>query len=209
MKVSDIDPYKFFTHVKKECHLFSGITDSTMTYNEGWHFAQMGRYIERADKVSRIIDVKYFYLLPHPNDVGSPIDAVEWAALLKSVSGLEMYRKIYKRINPHSVVDFLVLNTEFPRAIHFCVIQVERSLHEITGIPLGRYTNPAEQNLGKLRADLDSISVKDIVNQGLHEYLDRFQTKLNVVGDKIFETFFDLSQGPTNINKTHELHFDN
>ncbi len=104
-----------------------------------------------------------------------------------------MYRKIYKRIVPQHVVEFLILNAEFPRAIHFCVIKTEHSLHQISGTPQGRYTNFAEQSLGRLRSDLDYNSVKDIVKYGLHEYLDKFQMSLNEIGDLIRQTFVELA----------------
>ena len=71
-----------------------------MSRGEAWHFAQMGRLLERADKTSRILDVKYYILLPSVADVGTPMDAIQWSALLKSASALEMYRKKHGRITP-------------------------------------------------------------------------------------------------------------
>ena len=84
--------------IRMGCHLFHGITDATMTHNEAWHFLRLGGSIERADKISRILDVKYFMLLPSATFVGTPYDDLHWAAILKSVSGFEMYRKKYGRI---------------------------------------------------------------------------------------------------------------
>ena len=150
----------------------------------------MGLLLERADKTSRILDVKYFILLPTIRDVGTPLDTIQWAALLKSASALEMYRKSRGRITPSSVVDFLVLDRHFPRSIRFCLLGAEDSLHRITGSDHGTFANPAEQRLGRLRAELDYTQVSDIINQGLHEYLDQFQNKLNLVGEGISETFF-------------------
>lgn len=191
--VNTLEPYNFYSEIKSECHLFSGITEATMSHSESWHFAQVGKYLERADKTSRIIDVKYFFLLPSPDDVGSPIDNIQWAALLRSVSGLEMYRKLFKRLVPINVIEFLVLNQEFPRSIHFCMSKAEDSLHVITGTPMGNHRNPAEQYLGRLNADLDYITIKEIMNYGLHEYLDNFQDRLNSVDDQIFKTFFNYN----------------
>ena len=84
-----------------------------MSHEVGWHFARLGRLIERADKTSRILDVKYFILLPKVSDVGSPFDNIQWAALLKSASALEMYRKRHRCILPRDVVNFLVLTARF------------------------------------------------------------------------------------------------
>ncbi len=186
------DPAAFFSHFKKACHLFTGITDTTMTHGEGWHFARMGRLIERADMTSRMIDVKYFVLLPRVDYVGSPYDSLQWGALLKSISALEMYRKRFRRITPHRVAEFLVLDREFPRSIHYCLIKAENSLHAITGSSRGTFCNLAEQRLGRLRSDLDYADVDEIFDQGLHEYLDHFQAKLIGVGSAVYDTFFAL-----------------
>ncbi|MCB9784734.1 MAG: alpha-E domain-containing protein, partial [Candidatus Omnitrophica bacterium] len=113
-------PHEFYENVKMASHLFTGLCEGTLTHSEGWHFTRLGRFIERADKTSRILDVKYFILLPEPGYVGSPYDSLQWAAVLKSASALEMYRKRHHRITPGSVVDFLILDSEFPRAIHYC-----------------------------------------------------------------------------------------
>ena len=103
------------------CHLFHGITHATMSHNEAWHFIRLGTMLERADKTTRILDVKYFILLPSVNDVGTPYDDVQWAAVLKSVSGFEMYRKRHGRIAPERIVEFLLLDGEFPRAVRYCI----------------------------------------------------------------------------------------
>src|SRR5258707_1216281 len=84
--------------------------DVTMSHNEAWHFIRLGTLLERADKTSRILDVKYFILLPSISDVGTPYDDVQWSAVLKSVSGFEMYRQRHGRISPDSIVEFLMLD---------------------------------------------------------------------------------------------------
>jgi uncharacterized alpha-E superfamily protein len=166
--------------------------NATMSHGEGWHFCRLGMQLERADKTSRILDVKYFILLPTPADVGTPIDDIQWAAVLRSASAFEMYRKRHGRILPEKVVDFLLLDREFPRAIHHCLIKSEESLHLISGTPLGTFRNTAEQRLGQLRSDVAFAQVGDIITDGLHEFLDGFQKRLNLVGGAIFETFFAI-----------------
>lgn len=184
---------KFFEEVKLQSHLFAGVMDATMTHNEGWHFGQIGRLIERADKTARILDVKYFILLPSVNYVGSTLDELQWMALLKSASAYEMYRKQGgHRISPNAVAEFLVLDTEFPRSVRSCIIEAERSLHQITGTPVGTWRIPVERTMGRLRSDLDYITIDEIFEMGLHEYLDGLQSRMNEIGAKIFETFFAL-----------------
>jgi uncharacterized alpha-E superfamily protein len=182
----------FFTEVKLASHLFAGVMDATMSHNEGWHFGQIGRMLERADKTARILDVKYFILLPSIKDVGGVLDELQWIALLKSASGYEMYRKCQHRITPSSIAEFLILDREFPRSILFSLLEAERSLHTITGNPIGLWRTPPERLLGKLRSELDYLTIAEITESGLHEFLDDLQRRTNIIGDTIFETFVAL-----------------
>ncbi len=178
-----------FREIRLGCHLFQGVTDSTMTHNEPWHFLRLGRKLERADKTSRILDVKYFMLLPSAKDVGTPYDDIHWAAVLKSVSGFEMYRKKYGRITPRDVVDFLVMDRDFPRAVHYCIGSANESLHAISGTAIGYYQYRSEQLMGQLRAELDYASTDAVIAGGLHEYLDALQRKMNLIDITMREEF--------------------
>lgn len=186
------DPYAFFERVNVSGQQFLGVTDATMTHGEAWHFCQLGRMLERADKTSRILDVKYFILLPTPTDVGTPIDDIQWLALLRSASALEMYRQRHGRISPVNVVEFLVLDREFPRAVLHCLTRANESLHAISGTYPGGFANLAEQRLGQLQAEIAYIQAEEIISGGLHEFVDNLQTRLNLVGDAIFESFFAM-----------------
>jgi uncharacterized alpha-E superfamily protein len=186
------NPHEFFTEVKNANHLFNGVAEATMTHGEPWHFFHMGRMLERADKTSRILDVKYFILLRSAQDVGTPFDDIQWAAVLRSASAFEMYRKRHGRISPKNIVEFLLLDREFPRAIHFCLLAARDSLHSISGTPAGTFRHAPEKMLGQLCSDLSFTSVDEIINSGLHEYLDNLQTRMNQVGAGIYETFFAL-----------------
>ncbi len=185
-------PHEFYTEVKNANHLFNGVADATMTHGEGWHFLHMGRMLERADKTSRILDVKYFILLRSVDDVGTPFDDLQWAAVLRSASAFEMYRKRHGRISPRGVAEFMILDREFPRAVQFCLLSARDSLFAVSGTPAGTYRNSAEKTLGQLCSDLTFTSVEDIFKQGLHEYLDDLQTRVNQVGMDLFETFLAL-----------------
>ena len=178
-----------FREIRMGCHLFEGVTDATMSHNEAWHFMRLGRMLERADKTSRILDVKYFMLLPSVRDVGTPYDDIHWTAVLKSVSGFEMYRKKHGRITPSDVVDFLVMDNEFPRAVRFCMKSASESLQSITGTPVGAFRYRSEQLMGQLRAELDFTSVDTVIRNGLHEYLDRLQLKMNGIDNSLRDDF--------------------
>ena len=183
-------PTEFLDSVKLSSNLAIGIAESTMSHGEAWHFSRIGRLLERADKTSRILDVKYFILLPASTEVGTPLDVIQWSALLKSASALEMYRQAKGRITPEKVADFLLLDREFPRSVHYCVNHAELSLHAVTGTASNMFRNRAERELGQLRSELDFADINEIIEGGLHEFVDGFQTQLNSVGQAIFETFF-------------------
>lgn len=182
---------QFYEQVKLAGIHYAGATDATMSHGEAWHFSRMGRMMERADKTSRILDVKYFILLPDMVDVGSAIDEVGWTALLNSASALQMYRQQNHSIVPKNVARFLIFSSSFPRSIRHCVHRVQESLHELTGVPVGSYQDRAERLVGQLRAKLDYAEIDDIMDSGLHEYLDELQQILNRAGMKISERFFD------------------
>jgi uncharacterized alpha-E superfamily protein len=181
--------------IRLACHMFQGITDGTMTHNEAWHFLRLGRHMERADKTSRILDVKYFILLPSTTGVGTPYDDLHWAAVLKSVSGFEMYRKMYGRITPRNIVDFLLMSREFPRAIRHCMGSAEQSQRAITGTTGNAFEYSSEHSMAVLSAELNATSVSEIIQLGLHEYLDGLQTKMNAVSLDLHKDFFALAPG--------------
>ena len=180
----------FFQQVQRTSHLIEGTKNETMEHGEAWHFTRLGRYVERADQTSRILDVKYFLLLPSAADVGKPVDDLQWSALLRSTSGFESYRRLYGLVSRDSVVEFLLFDRAFPRSVHHCVTQAQASLHAVTGTPLRRFANEAEQRLGRLVADLDYTDAQEVIGRGLHEVIDELQDRFNQVGGAITTTFF-------------------
>lgn len=180
--------FDFYARIKRSCQLFTGIMDTTMSHNEAWHFGRIGNLLERADQSSRILDVKYFMLLPSPEYVGTPFDDILWAALLKSISGLEPYRKIWHEINHAHVIHFIVLNREFPRSIHSCLWRVYQSLSVID--PEGVAPDAPLMLVRRLCEELSSKTVYEIVKFGLHEYLDQLQGKIIAINDSIWKNYF-------------------
>jgi uncharacterized alpha-E superfamily protein len=189
----ELEKYQgFLENIKTGSQLFYGIVDSTITRGDGWHFGRLGRLLERADKTTRFLDVKYFTLLPEIEAVGSPLDLMLWSAVLRSVSAYNMFRQQYQSVNPSSIVEFLLLDSKFPRSVMHCINQAEISLYEISGSSITKgYTNHAEKTLSKLKAEVIFTEIGDIYEKGLHTYLDEFQLKNNEVGKAIFETYFD------------------
>jgi uncharacterized alpha-E superfamily protein len=186
-------PEEFVAETRLATQLYTGLAHTTMSHGQAWHFARLGRMLERADQTSRTIDVKYFILLPRVEDVGTPFDEIQWNAVLGSASALEAYRQKHGRVSRNCVAEFLVLDREFPRSIHFCLTQADQSLHAISRTPPDAFANAAERRLGQLRSELDYTPLADILAGGLHEYLGAFQRKLNGVGAAVHETFFELA----------------
>lgn len=193
------EPRAFLEEVKRASQLVTGVTDATMSHGEAWHFARMGRLVERADKTSRVLDVETYFRLPGGGGAEERDDAdsdrptsVQWSSVLESASALEMYRKKFGRITRRNVADFLVFDREFPRAMHFCLIKAEESLLAITGGTKGSYSSPAEQKMGRLRSELDYGHIDEVLDtaDGLHRFVDQFQGRLNAASDAIHDTFF-------------------
>ena len=185
------DKPELFRKIKNMMQLLQGIAADTVPRTQGWYFTRMGQYLERADKTSRILDVKYHILLPSVSSVGTPIDFLHWNALLKSVSGFNAYRKMYGKLNPSRIVEYLILNPYFPRSILFCLMQVEESLHAISESKRG-FTNLAEKEIGVLRSELEYADVAEIFQTGLHEYMDQLQLRINKISDSIYQQYFNI-----------------
>lgn len=112
---------QFFRAVARASRIITGTKAETMEHGEAWHFSQLGRFIERADQTSRILDVKYYLLLPSAANVGQPVDDLQWSALLRSTSGFEPYRRAYGQVDSQKVVGFLLFERSFPRSVIYCV----------------------------------------------------------------------------------------
>jgi len=183
-------PHEFFKRIVTGSHLFQGITDATMTHGEGWDFIRIGALLERADYTSRILDVKYHILLPSGEDVGGNVDTIQWMAVLKSCSALEAYCKLYvSQVTPWKVAEFLITHHQFPRSIRYCIDSLDAVLHRISGVDENLYANEAERLSGRLRSDVDFVTIGEIFKFGLHEYLEAIQKRLVEVSDAMYATY--------------------
>lgn len=189
-------PFDFLDEVKKASQLFVGITYLTITHNEAWHFARLGRLLERADMTSRIVDVKHKLLPKDPTSMGAPHDELSWGALLRSASALEMYRKRHGQLMPSQVLSFLLFDQKFPRSVRYCLRKGERSLHAITGRPVGSVETSAEAAMDGLVRRVERTDVADVIERGLHVWLDELQREITDVGAKTHESFFAVRQDP-------------
>jgi uncharacterized alpha-E superfamily protein len=184
-------PSDFFQQIKAASLHLSGIGYATMLRNEGWWFSQVGKFLERADKTSRILDVRYQSLPERglPKSI-SQTEALGWSAILRSCSAWDAYKSIHGAdVHPRHVAEFLLFNEDFPRSTRFCVSEFNTALRHISGVQSGRFSNEAEKLAGRLEAELQFTAVEEIFEQGLHLYLDLFQTKLNSIGNAAFNAY--------------------
>jgi len=174
--------------VKKSLQLFQGITDSVMHRGEGWEFIQLGRYLERADKTSRILDDKFFLQAGNRKNLSDVLP--QWTAILRSCNARQTYQRLYASVvDPKRVAELLTLNPAFPRSVLFCVIHVDQSLRRVSGTPTVRFANEAEKLSGRLLSQLSYSAIDDLWESGLHDSMDALQVLLNEIGGAILDTY--------------------
>jgi uncharacterized alpha-E superfamily protein len=191
-----------FATIKEACQTHTGITEGTFFRDQGWYFYQLGRYVERADQTTRLLDIKYHLLLPDIADVGSPTDVSQWNALLRSAAGYHAYRRLHAAsTTPARVAGFLLFNQAFPRSVHHCVRETGRLLGEVKSRYSLRGGNDAAEELDRLRAVLGTLTIREILSEGLHEFLDLIQQQLIAVSRDLSIAFFgyqpDAAQAQT------------
>ncbi len=185
------NPSEFFNDVRNGSLLLQGMADATIVRNEGWLFMQAGRHLERADKTSRMLDVRHASI----SDQGGPVadrqaDVLGWSAMLRSCSAWDAYKSLHgSEVQPMEVAEFLLLSEDFPRSVRFCVHQVNQALRRISGVAEGRFSNDAEKHAGRLLAELQFSAAADIFRPDLHAYIDQLQAKLNAIGEALFQTY--------------------
>jgi uncharacterized alpha-E superfamily protein len=173
---------RFFDWVKDRSHLFRGVTYGTIMRGEAYNFSRLGTFIERADNTARILDVKYHILLPRVEDVGGALDYYHWTALLRSVSGFETYRTIYRdQIYPVKVAELLILERRMPRSLSACLEQIGHALSRLQG----QNDQSAKRLTGELEARLVHGDITEIFQHGLHEYLTDFLVDIGELSGRI------------------------
>lgn len=190
-------PQSFYDKIIQSSLLFDGITAATLPRNEGWQFLQVGRFLERADKTSRFLDIRSHNLISNPDD--DALGSIQWSSILRSCSAFAPYRRLFgSEISTERVLELLIFSTDFPRSVRFCARQADDLLHEISGTATGQFTNAAEKLSGTLLADLNFSGPSDVLTRGLHEYIDDLQIKLNKVGEAVLGTYVLL---PRELNR--------
>jgi uncharacterized alpha-E superfamily protein len=186
----EADPSQFFEWVKFRSHLSRGVTVGTMLMDEALHFMRLGTFLERADNTARLVDVKFhavesdFYGTANGKD--QEYDFYHWSAILRSVSGFEVYRKVYRDvIRPERVADLLILRPDMPRSLHASLNEVVNNL----ALVANDQSHETQRRAGKLRAELQYGRIDEILATGLHAYLTQFLDRVNDLGAHISRDF--------------------
>lgn len=184
------EPIEFFQSVKEGAHLFQGITDATMSHGEGWHFIQVGRFLERAGATALLLDTHFQPYLAATRDEPSPLEFNDWVALLKCCTAFEAYCKVYTAdVQPTRVAEFLLLNGESPRSVRFAADRIQRSLQAIAQATASRGVGRAERLAGRLRAALDYGQVDEILADDMHGSLSAIRRSCDGIHAAIYQTY--------------------
>jgi uncharacterized alpha-E superfamily protein len=185
------DPSAFFEWVKFRSHLSRGVTVGTMLQDESLHFIRLGTFLERADNTARLLDVKFHALngdyFGTAQDGDAPeIDFYHWSAILRSVSGFEIYRRVYRNvIVPEKVAELLILRPDMPRSLASCMNGVVDNLKLVSNAQ----SADTERRAGRLRSDLEFGRIDEILATGIHAYLTHFLDRVNDIGAGISRDF--------------------
>jgi uncharacterized alpha-E superfamily protein len=198
------DPGAFFEWVKVRSHQSRGVTVGTMLMDEALHFLRIGTFLERADNTARLLDVKFQALAggdyfgpvvpsdsadataQEPPKETQEIDFYHWSAILRSVSGFEIYRKVYRNvIRPEKVAELLILRPDMPRSLAACMNEVVVNLKQVAN----QQSSETLRRAGRLRSDLQYGRIDEILATGLHAYLTQFLDRVNDIGVGISRDF--------------------
>ncbi len=175
----------FLEWIRERSQLFSGSYASTMLRNDAYWFTRLGTYLERADCTARILDVKYYVLLPQDEGVGGALDYYQWQSILRSVSALRSYHWVYhQRLQPWLVAEFLLLRQEMPRSLLSCFNEITQSL-ELIAEGYGGKRGECHRLAGEMHAKLRYSRIENIFQSGLHEFLTEFIDRMVLLGSEI------------------------
>lgn len=178
-------PHQFFRGVKQGTHLFQGISDSTMNHGEGWHFIQLGQYMERVSNIAALLNV---YLIE--SQLTSTDQYMEWVTLLRSCTAFEAYCKVYTaELRYDRIAEFLLLNDEFPHSIHFSIKMMRVALNGIADSTETPKNIRLYRLIGRLEAMLDYDQIDEIIAEGLVGYLHNIQSQCVDINEAIYQNY--------------------
>jgi uncharacterized alpha-E superfamily protein len=190
----DVLPSDFLLAVIEGVHLFQGVTDSTMSHGEGWHFIQVGRYIERASATTTLLDIYHREFWKDPEQPAEGNEYLEWIGLLRSCTAFEAYCKVYTAdMNPSRIIEFLLLNVEFPHSVRYSIDYLQNALEAIHGEGVSRRAAPLTRLGGRLQASLNFGQISEILSQDVGTYLQSILHQCQEIHEMIYELYINYS----------------
>ena len=176
--------------IKEACQTFTGIAEGTFYRDQAWYFYRLGRYLERGDQTTRLLDSKY-YVLMRDTDITNMVNTGQWLALLRAASGYHAFRLLHQSdLTPWRIASFLLFNPSFPRSVFLCVREVDAALTGLKSRYNLRGGNDVAEGLDQLRAILGTRTIEEVLASGLHEFIDFIQCYLITVTDRLGVAFF-------------------
>ena len=185
-------PHNFYHGINQNIYRFQGITDSRMTHDQGWQFVQLGRFIERASETSDTVNVDFSELV-HGQSSADTVDQrtyLDWVGLLRGCAAFEAYSKVYTAdLQPRHILEFLLLNPEFPYSVHFAINMIQTSLESIGSMTDTSRNGRVFRLAGRLRAMLDYAQIDEVIDTGMGSYLLDIQQRCAHIHEAIYQTF--------------------
>ncbi|MBI1206710.1 MAG: alpha-E domain-containing protein [Azospirillum sp.] len=183
--------------IKEACQAHTGITEGTFYRDQGWYFYQLGKYIERADQTTRLLDIEFNTLLPAQFEIDSQLDFIQWHAVLRSAAGYHAFRRVYPRgMTPASVAGFMIFNESFPRSVAVSVNQINDLLVSLKSRYSLRAGNAVMERIDEVQAALESHTIETVLRDGLHQYLDWLQLRFCDITAELSLAFFGAVPTP-------------
>jgi uncharacterized alpha-E superfamily protein len=177
--------------IKEDCQLHTGIIEGTGFRDQAWYIYQIGKYLERMDQTTRLLDINYHRLLPSLQQVGTEIDSSRWNAVLRSVAGYHAFRRVHPRgMSPSTVAAFLLFDPSFQRSVAVCIEIVDEMFTRLSSLVASSDISHGAQSLATLRIIGKETSIEQVIVTGLHEFLDHLQQHIISLNDELGDTLF-------------------
>lgn len=182
--VTDRQLPEVLAEIRQHSAYVSGSLHGSMLRNDVFDFARLGTFLERADNTARILDVKYYVLLPSVGQVGSSLDNVQWETILRSVSGKRAYAWLHQgKVTPMGIADFLIFDPRMPRGLRFSMSKIRSNLAMLENSYMDRH--PCHDTSERLDRMLQSGNIENVFEDGLHEFLTGFLNDIGRLGQEI------------------------
>ncbi|MEM6637471.1 MAG: alpha-E domain-containing protein [Pseudomonadota bacterium] len=190
--VRDRDLPSVLSLIRHQSAQVRGALHGTMLRNDLYNFCRLGTFIERGDNTARILDVKYYVLLPSLAQIGSSLDNVQWETILRSVGGQRAYRFLHGGdVSPPGIAEFMILDGRMPRSLSFCTAKIADNLGYLE-MDYGQRVQSHDQ-VGRMKGALVGTTIEQVFEYGLHEFLLDFLADMARLGASIEEDYRFIS----------------